>query len=312
MNWRTSSNLERVEICPGSVVIPGYSHSGVESAQGTRNHDKAERGDLPPRLKTLTLECSNAEREVSFVLDVKKRAVVRSSPRARDYGELADWELGTTPDFFGELAQLRAWRVRDWKSRKIVTTPKQNPQIISQALAIFAAKGAAIVDAGLGYLANDQDDPYTFTVFDVPDMWRRLELILTLGHRAKPEQIHESEQCTYCHCLTTCPAKRAALVQLGVEMPTDLDHMPAEKIGQMHNMIVSLEKIIDRAKELVKARARREPIPVGGGKVLQLVESSRRSLDQDRMRAFIEESGADVKEFEKVTTYMQLREVRVK
>lgn len=313
MSWRTSSNLERVEICPASVVLPGYPHSGVDSAYGTKNHDKAERGDLPPRLLAMTLECvpETVRREVSIVLDVKRRVVARVSDGARKYGELAEWEIGTTPDFFGELSPKR-WRVRDWKSRQLVTTPSQNPQIISQALAIFATREAAIVDAGLGYLAHDTEDAHTFTVFDVPSMWDRLERILTRGNGAKPDQIHESGQCNYCRALTVCPAKRAAIVQLGIELPTDLDHVPIEKVGEFHNALIAVEKIVERGRELVSARAKREPVPVGGGKVLQLVESSRRSLDAERTKAFIVEQGREVKDFEKVSTFTQLRTVKAK
>jgi hypothetical protein len=88
--------------------------------------------------------------------------------------------------------------------------------------------------------------------------------------------------------------------------------MPAVLVGEVRNRAKSLRKFLDRIDELVEMRAQREPIPVGPGKVLRLVESHRKSLDQDKARSFIVQHGEDIRDFEKVNTFTQLREVNQK
>jgi len=317
VSWQTSSNLERVDTCPASVVLPGVPHQGIEADHGTRNHDKAEHGMLPTKLAALVDECTDQAREIAYVLDVKLRKVVRVRESARDYGELAKWEIGTTPDFIGRL-NATTYRVRDWKSSKLVTTPRQNPQLISQALAVFSYFGAAVVDAGFGYLSHDMDDACTWTAFEVPELWDRLERILVRGHNAKPDQLKTSSQCDYCRCLTTCPAKSAEVKSLattfGVDIEASIDAMPAEQVGELYVKLKTFEKLVGRADEAVKARARREPLPLGGGKILRLIEcEGRKSLDRERVAEFIASHGEDIDSFQKVgNPYSFLKEVRSK
>lgn len=308
----TSSMLERADACPASLVLPSYPHSGPEAARGTRNHAKAENHEtLPPTLYALVNELHNWRVEVPYVLDVKSRTARQCEGGARSYGELGEWDIGTTPDVIG-VVRDRHWRVRDWKSRKLVTVPRDNLQVISQALAIFTVHGAHSVDAGIGYLSSGEDDPHTFTAFDVPDMWERMRKLVERARAARPDQIREGDHCTYCPALTTCPAKRALATAFGVDIEATIDGLPIEAVGALRAKVESFKKLIDRADGAIKARAAREPIPLGGGKVLRLVESHRTSLNQELVKAYLVERGEDVTQFEKRSEFTMLKEVRAK
>jgi len=312
MSRLTSSMLERASECPASLVLPQYPHTGIEAAHGTKNHAKAEK-ELPFGLSHLVADLTERENEAAYVLDVKNETARKCEPGARNYGELDEWEIGTTPDLVGRIAGSH-WRVRDWKSRKLVTVPRDNLQVISQVLAVFSVHRAAVVDAGIGYLSSGEDDPHTFSAFDVGDLWAKLRRVVQRAVGATPDQIREGDWCTYCPALSACPAKKALATAFGVDIEGTIDGLPIEAVGVLRAKVESFKRLIDRADEAIKARAKRGPIPLGGGKVLRLVEcAGRKSLDQDKVKAFLIANGEDVENYMKRgNDFPQLKEVRAK
>lgn len=309
--YLTSSSLERVNACPGSLVIGGYPDQGIEAENGTRNHVKAEMGDLHPKLKAL-MDVGEPfiKREAAFVLDTKARRV-RSCEGFRAYGHLSPHEIGTSPDWIGRTSD---WGVRiiDFKSRKRVTHPRENLQIITQAVAVFETYGCNFVEAGLGYLDDGYYDSYEFSRFELPGMWAKLEEIVRKANAAKATQLQTGEHCQYCRALMVCPAQKQALTVLmtdGEAMEAAVATMPDAQVAKIHTTLLAAEKLLSRVDKAIRARARAAPVDLGNGKELRLVECTRNGFDADLAKEDLKKAGQDLAKYIKTSSYDQIRTV---
>lgn len=305
----TSSSLERVDACPASVVLGGYPDQGIEAEHGKRNHVDAENGEVHPELKTLMDTMAAVEQETAFVVDTKHRRVVRTG-KARRYGYMQKHDIGTTPDWIGVIADKPSHvRIIDFKSRRRVTHPRENLQIITQAVAVFETYGCNYVEAGLGYLDNGFYDSYEFSRFELPGMWARLEEVVRKANSAKPTQLQTGSHCEYCPSLLVCPAQRQAmqaLVKDGDAIETALETMPAEKVASVYTQLIAAEKILERVRKAATRRIKREPIDMPNGKVLRMVESSTKKTDWEGLAFELEQHGKTLNDFQSRTFFTKL------
>lgn len=298
----SASMLERVEQCPASVALPQSPHTGDDAMRGTSAHAAAET-TTPEQHAALLDGLTEVEHESSYVLDVAHRSARRTGHR-RDYGELPAGSVGVTLDVEGSVDTGR-WRVIDWKSRKRVTSAARNLQLACQALAVFAVHSATEVEVVLAYLDNGEHDRHTWTLFDAPALWDRLDVVVAHAATARPDDVHSGGWCDYCPALVHCPRQRALVATFGI--PDSLDHLTPEVVGEFYTKIGPLEKLLDQAKKLVSAYAAHTPVPLPGGRELGLVECHRASIDGKAALARLSEHGIQTADLTRETTYTQLR-----
>jgi len=303
----TASQLERLANCPGSFRAPGFSHTSIAAQQGTENHARIEDG-------TRVAWRSDAQREIAYVIQTDTWTVTRlGESRGRDYGISKERELidvGCTVDaevwFEGSDVEIR-----DFKSRRRVTSAARNWQVRIQALAVWLYYQLPVI-AGLYYLDNDEEDVHTFSEFDHLATQQDLRRVLT-ALSVEPGELATGPWCEYCPAATACPAQRQELLGIldHVDIEATFRLMTDAEVARAINAAKRFEAIVDRIKTSGRYQVMaRGGIDIGNERRLEMVLSQRQSLDSKAMSARLTELGEDMDLYRRVTKFSRMQEVK--
>lgn len=267
----SGSSLWRAEYCPASVVLPATEERHDDQDRGVAHHamleEKAPEGSLV---------------EVAFAYDVESETA-REIGRCigRNYGALGPTEIPGATD----LVTLGADHlvVTDYKTGVgyMVAHPSVNLQLQFYALCacLVYGKTSAIVEVqyeDTGEVAHAEFDAFAFI-----EIKARIRAIWEATRAASPRVV-EGEHCWRCPAAARCPAKVAlALAVASGELPADVAQMeltPAV-VAAGWPKIRRLEHLLEKVKESYKAVASAQPVPLGGGRFLGVVNGHRETLD---------------------------------
>lgn len=315
----SASAIERLHNCPTSAALPAVYVTGDAAEQGTDNHAAVEvaarayrdHGVIPDGpLGELLRGCTVLAIERALVVDVvTQRVRDLGEGVGRAYGELGPTEVACTVDIVIRHADGRV-SVYDWKSRSRVTSAARNWQVKVQALAVLGWLSEQTVQAGLVYLDDWQADVAEFDALDCAAIASELVELRERLTRAKAEDpVHLGKWCDYCPAQFGCPG-RLAIARAGVlaAVAQGLDALSDEQAGEVWTQLNAAADIVDAARDVIKARAKRSPVPLPNGKRLALVEAERNSVDNKKAAQLLESQGIPVPM--KVSRYTQLREVK--
>ena len=303
--------------CAASCALHRAGHTGASAIAGTENHSKIEEGDLTrPVVREILSDATDVRHEVAYALDVSTRRVREIGVGiGRDYGKLGESEVALTVDL--ECRKQGTWWVPDWKSRERVTTARDNWQVRCAVTAVMGRHGADMAVGAIAYLDDSEIDCAPFDAFHVLGFWSDLERMVARIRAAQAAvargetlDVSAGPWCKYCPSLPYCPAHaRLALSLLGEleQIDAAVAGLTVEQCGRAWELLKRYDAIADRVKESIRTRARSEYIPLGSGRRLALIESTRRSLDTKKAAELLGEQAPY-----KTTTYTQVREVAAK
>lgn len=315
----TASSLERLAMCPTSSVLPQIRETTEAAINGTKNHSGIEvqlqayrdsgvipEGKLGEIVAGQTILCI----EGAFIIDLEKEEVrFLGESIGRAYGQLKPHEIGCTLDLMMQDASGNI-TILDWKTRGRVTDAESNWQIKAQVLCGLGWRTCTELRAGIVYLDNWWQDMATFDAFDGASIYAQLRNTVTRLRTALPtDSVHLGPWCDYCPAQTYCPG-RAAIVRAAMvdaETPGSFDNLTDEAAGFVWTKIKLAKDVIEKAEEVLKARAKRSPIPLPNGRRLAMVESERSSIDNSAAIAMLEAAGMTVPY--KVTRFATVREL---
>ncbi len=316
MSLPSGSAIERGMACPASCVLARAGHTGEAAVYGSEQHKAIEEGDLSkPVVRQVLDGAEDVRHEVSYALDVETRTVRELGVSlGRNYGKLSTSEIALTLDL--ECRKDGAWWVGDWKSRSRVTAVEQNWQIRGAVIAVSGRHHADVVTGFLGYLDDSELEAATFDAFHVAAWWEELR---EMAYRIRRAQVVVNEGqvpdvsagawCKYCPALPYCPAHtRLALSMLG-ELDTfdaKVEALTVDQCGRAWELLKRYDVLADRIRDTIRARAKRETVPLSNGRRLALVECTRRGLDTKKAAELLGEDAPM-----KTSTYTQVKEVRL-
>lgn len=316
MRLPTGSSVERGMQCAASCVLPRAGHTGEAAVYGSEQHKEIEDGDMSrPVVRKLLEGATDVRHEVSYALDIVRRTVRELGVGlGRAYGPLDKNEIALTIDV--EFWKDGALWVGDWKSRSRVALVGSNWQIRCAAMAVMARHSEDSVIGFLAYLDDNEHDTTTFDAFDVTAWWdelramkARIDNAAAAHSRGETLNVSAGSWCTYCPALPYCPAHtRLALSLLGELESVDkaMGELTVEQCGRAWELAKRVDVLLDRVKESIRERARREPVPLSNGRRLALVDCKRRSLDT-KLAADMLGAMAPFK----TTSYTQIKEVKL-
>ncbi len=322
----SASSLERANACPTSFALQHIYQTTEASTKGTSNHDEKEvacrhyrtTGELPAgELGDLLRDTRVLLIEGAFAVNVRTGTVrFVGESLGRNYGKLSDDEVACTVDLV--LERNGAIEVIDWKSRARVTEARKNWQIKLQAVALLAhaelicnaglisQESVGSVRAGLVYLDNWERDMATFDALDAASICADIAYVIKRTQQAKPDDpVHTGPHCTYCPAQYNCPG-RLAIVR--AVLPDTLDSLTDEQAGEAWAKLEVISKHLEAARDTLKDRARRSPLPLPGGKRLALVECERNGVDARKAEALLTANGIPVPM--KTSRYTQLKVIK--
>lgn len=317
----TGSGIERGMACAGSCVLARAGHTGDGATYGSEQHKAIEDGDLSRAVVRRILEgATDVRHEVAYALDVDARTVRELGVSiGRNYGKLRTSEIALTIDL--ECRRDGAWYVGDWKSRSRVAAVANNWQIRAAVTAVMGRHGADAVTGFLGYLDDSELEAETFDPFHVAGWWEelrnmkdRIEAAARVVAAGGTPDVNAGTWCQYCPALPYCPAHtRLALSMLGELEGVDaaIGALTVEQCGRAWELLKRYDVIADRVRDTIRARARREMVPLSNGRRLALVEcKGRMGLDQDAVRERFQALGEPVP-MRRSKDYVQVKEVKV-
>lgn len=321
----SGSAIERVWHCPASHALPQGRETTAAAEQGTKNHDKIERGlsvgdlsVLPEPARELFRGVTAVDVEVAFALDVEHETVRMIGRRiGRAYGELAPTEIALTVDAIVDTPAGVV--VVDWKSRKRVTKAEKNLQVRAGCIAVLTLRKLGEIGGALVYLDDGEIDAAGFDVFaaaafwaDMRTMLRRVKAAGDLLAAGVVPEVHAGSWCEYCPAISHCPSHtRLAKAMLGElsDVETQIAELSAEACGRAWETLKRIQALAERVEDSIKKRAASEPIPLPSGKRLTLVEcKGRKSLDQDAVKARFAELGEELP-MKRGKDFVQMKEV---
>jgi len=317
----TGSGVGRGVRCAASCVLPFAGHTGEAAEHGTEQHDEIEDGDLTRDVVRRLIDgATDVRHEVAYAVDIVSQRVREIGVGVkRAYGDLAYGEIALTVDL--ECRHGDTWWVVDWKSRARVDQAAFNWQLRCEAMAVMLRHGADTIHAGIGYLDNSELDSTIFDAFDVPYWCGELRLMMQRIERAqlaltegRVPDVSAGSWCKYCPAIPHCPAH----AQLALSMLGELDTvepqirgLTIEQCGRAWELLDRYDEIAGRVRDGIRARAKREPVPLSNGRRLALVEcKGRRSLDQKKAKEMLVEAGLIVP-MKQGKAYDQVREAKL-
>lgn len=287
------------------------------AAAGTDNHIElaaaASGLDAPDWAQAAVLDVpQDAMVEVSLALDVYTGEGRLLGTEGRSYGGIDDTEIPGTADLAWE-AKRWLW-VRDWKTgqnaRDTTTEAKDNAQLAVLALAAIHEHDSRCdepierVTLQLAFVGPGRElelDEYETTPEELRARWMpQLRDALSMVPSAEPRP---NSGCHWCPALSSCPAANVQLatVERASAMAEEAILTTAitspEHAASVHARLrlvdAMAEKIGAALKEYVRANG---PVPLGGGKVLRICETSRETCALSRvpadLRPALQECGA--------------------
>lgn len=276
----TASSLQRLLMCPGSVVLPrAETHSEYADA-GTDEHaelaDMVRSRTLPANLAKLVPVGARAE--VAIALNVATReARVIGEELGRDYGEVGALEIVGATDVAGQIDADCAL-VIDWKTGYSEVEPiATNAQMKFHALAWMQRLGVDRCVARIVYTKTGVVDEIEWSLFDLLDFADQLEQVLVRVSAQQAANANasvstkEGAWCKYCPVnKARCPSKSSLLVQISQKGLTVVGDqaLTNDRAADAYRQLVAVEQMAEEARgRLNKWVDENGPIDLGNGKL---------------------------------------------
>jgi hypothetical protein len=319
----SASGLERGAECPTSAALEQVRQTGEAAIIGTDNHSGVESQLREYRKTGDASKLVDGLREVvdGYEVIAVERAFVVNTQTAtvrdlgedigRNYGDVdGAHEVPLTVDVVLRHRTTGKVKLLDWKSRRRVTRADRNWQVKAQVVAVMEWLSIDSIEAGICYLDDWECDTAHFDAFDSGAIAQEIGAVLSKVQNAKgTDPVHIGPWCDYCSAQTSCPG-RAALVKAAVgDTGADLVNMSDEQAGEIWVRLNTLLETAEKARDVLKDRARRTGLPLPNGKHLRLIECTRRGVDTKKAEQMMTAAGMPVPI--KVSHYTQLKEVKV-
>lgn len=277
------------------IVIHGYLYDVLNHGVPEALNRLREKGVEPELIKACELidlnalpasspEAYAAEVTIAWNIDTgEAREVGRGLKREEISALLGPREISGTLDVVGLGPDIVD--VIDYKTgHHRYGAPQTVKQLRSYALHAARAYGkprarvriARINEAGEVHWATGTMDEFDIATREVElqEMVARIEIARDAYVRGVRLVPVEGEHCARCPAFNSCPAKMA-LIRAAAGVPDDLEKeiraailsATDEQLASAYWKINALEKVVDRAKDILKDRARRTAFPVGDGYV---------------------------------------------
>jgi hypothetical protein len=216
--------------------------------------------------------------------------------------------------------------IRDLKSGFVdVTTASKNGQVMFFAAVERLMTGAPEVDSEIAKLKPNGDiwfDRATFTPWEVDDYLDELEDTVEQHKMAKRvylaggvPDVTPNDGCHFCPAFEFCPAQtslaRAMLSEVDAMDRVGVDALTVEEAGEvMDRAYLRIRPVLNRILDAGKERAKREAIPLSGGKEYRPIEYQREDLSGDAVLMLARQLGAtdeQVRECFRSSTVTQVR-----
>lgn len=313
----SASQLERVQECPASAVLPRAAETSPDASRGIDLHAFFELCASHGREKALQilrekgsawLEVCEAidtdllplelAHEVAFAYDIATDTA-RELGRGigRKYDGLGPFEIPGTVDVAGvsDFAVIVGDYKTGWGE---VTAAKDNSQL--RFLALAAARTYERDDAIIeiirpkenGTAWRDRAELDVFDLMDIADSLRslpgRVDRQRIQWQTEKYVDVSQGPWCKYCPAFHSCPAKQALAIRLGSgEEITVLNKaLTRDKVGQAWTRLKAAKELLGKVEKTIYAMAIEEPIDLGDGRMLgQIVKDGNEKLDGDVVHA---------------------------
>lgn len=312
----TMSKLPIVVPCPASWALPhAEEEAGAPAKRGTAIHDylcdASEMGrdaalDRVPEEYREACEAIDIDRlpthlaaEVTFVIDFLRdeaEEVGRNLGRSYAKRDGEAFKLYGTADLVGVDEEADAVVVYDYKTGwSAQDAAADHWQLRGLALAAARAYGKANARIGIirlwdtGRVTYDVDE---LDAFDLDQVYGDLNHALDRRVVAA-EGIREGlvpptapgKHCRYCPAFTACPAQ-VGLIRAAASDPEALDEeiaalLTADNAAAAYRRISQVKMVLDKVTKQIEALAEQAPIPLGGSRVLGIVERKRERIAGD-------------------------------
>jgi hypothetical protein len=314
----SASATERLLGCPWSMHPDRvYEDTSSEAAQdGTDNHGvlaiAAAGGVAPEWASAAVLDVPpEAWVERSGALNVDTGAGRWLDTKGRDYADIRPEEIPFTLD----VAWIEAGTltVRDWKTgpqaQEHTTAARDNPQLATMALAVLGLTDEPVhaVRLQLGFVGPGRElelDEHETTPEGLRARWL-MPLSGALDAITADEELapKPGPHCNWCPCIAECPAARTqlAVVERQSSLAEDAILTTAiaspEHAASVYARLGMAQDLLDRIGGALKEYVRDHgPVPMGNGKVLRVIESSRETCAlakvSDALKEQLRASGA--------------------
>lgn len=217
--------------------------------------------------------------------------------------------------------------VIDWKTGQRNGDPHTKYQLRFFATALHLITGAPSVEARFGYIDEVGACFYETARFSViEDDFAKTLMALGRLHDAtvraralldegKVPDVRTGDHCQWCPAWGACPAKAGIVARTLPDLEwaaEQLDLMSPEQVGTAWVKYKELEQAMYRVGDILKERAKQEPIPLPNGQWVKPVPSTRTSVDAKKLVSLAKRLGAskrDIDECVSMTTYDTLRQV---
>ena len=291
----TASALDRLFHCPQSYWGPQVHTPSPQADAGTAIHASLV-GDAA---------IDGGHAEVAYAYNPKTDAArTLGEGIGRDYCGISPDEVVGTADYV--RADEDKVTIRDYKSGRGYTPPApDNPQLAFLALAACRAHGREEARVELHYVDDDgcarAVEAAELDALSLSDFrWRLVDLmdaIKTCRDSPRPEYQSDGDSlrwCRYCPAYNVCPAKGAATVQalaLAEAGKPSLATLVQSHPAQVFRAIAEAKSAIERAEELLKARALACPIDLGDGTLWGAQLKARESVVAEDAEAILSDLG---------------------
>lgn len=304
MILQSPSKHDLISICGGSAALPQIDYRGGHyQSRGIVLHNFLEQVSLVGRDAALEKvapdfrqACEVIEERVLLMADPRSYAAELAIAYDVDAGtarvlgqglkrkyEVGPREIAGTIDVTGLTDEAAV--IFDYKTGYAkLGRPKTLRQL--RAYALFAARAFGRRKAVVGIIRIREDGSSYFEQ-DVLDEFElatvELEL-LELAEKVQRErakvaagelpELVEGDHCDRCAAFNICPAKMALARQFAIapqSVEALIEAATPEHLAAAWDRVNALETVVERVKERIKASARKQPIPLGGGTVLGVV-----------------------------------------
>lgn len=346
----SASGLDRSIACPASCVLPRISSSSEAAERGTAFHNFIERilqgmvrevalDHVPAEYKewcslfdvNAALGCYDPNGDILYVEQPFAIDPVAGTVRLLPKTEHRDY-LGVTPtEFYGTVDLICRDTagnlvVNDWKTGRDLGDPRRKMQLRFFSLAMYMLHGVTKVNQRFTYIHEDGSSSAVGADVDAIDFevtrdeLKKLYASITGARRArdagKTLTVTTGDHCQYCSSWAYCPAKagivRRVIPDLEV-LEERLAAMTAEELGVAWTKYRELQDCLKRVENVLKERAKTDPLPLPDGRVVRALRQSKSSIDATRALALAKKYGALDWELDsciRTTSYDVTREVK--
>ena len=296
MSLPSASSLQLAALCPGSQALPRVGHVSAAATKGTEKHEELERDTekadaLLSEAGLTPIPGAEQIREAAYAYDADTGAT-----RFLGYGRgayatanLGAREIPGTLDYL-ERTETDA-QVVDYKNGRAEFVP-----VAADSYQLgFAALVAERPRVRVAFVFTaDETRPWArwadYDEFDLADWRSKMRRLAdkveaaraAVAAGAQPE-LNTGDHCRWCPARNNCPAQ-VSLIRAAVNMDIDVLKanvealMPGEAGVALAKVNAYLKPLL-ALRDLIYGYAGTTPIPLGNGKELREVVTSRRELD---------------------------------